>query len=116
MTTRFIGKNIRKKIVRPMKNSVKYKNYTKAIASQNELENKKVSEENSVEVAKKDNKKQKKGKEMVSESKLSHMEQIAGTDIPSANVKVEKAERGLYERTEESTVLLTEDNKMVLTD
>lgn len=116
MPTRFIGKNIKKKVVRPMKNSVKYKNYTTIIAEKNEAEvNKEVEIETKVEeTPKKENKKQKKNKDMVSENKLSQLEALAGT--VSANVKIEKAEKGLYERTEESTILLTEDNKMLLND
>ena len=35
---------------------------------------------------------------------------------PKRKVKVEKKDKGLYERTEESTILLTEDNKMLLND
>lgn len=36
--------------------------------------------------------------------------------MPKRKVKVEKKDKGLYERTEESTVLITEDNKMLLND
>ena len=118
MPTRFIGKNIKKKIVRPMKNSVKYKNYTTIVAEKEEAEvNKEVETATVVEeTPKKENKKQKKNKDMVSENKLSQLEAIAGTTPTNVNVKIEKAEKGLYERTEESTVLLTEDNKMLLND
>ena len=118
MPTRFIGKNIKKKIVRPMKNSVKYKNYTTIVAEKEEVEVNKEVETATVaeETPKKENKKQKKNKDMVSENKLSQLEAIAGTTPTNVNVKIEKAEKGLYERTEESTVLLTEDNKMLLND
>ena len=48
------------------------------------------------------------------------IEQVkAALDIekaPKRKVKVEKKDKGLYERTEESTILLTEDNKMLLND
>jgi hypothetical protein len=36
--------------------------------------------------------------------------------MPENRVKVEKKEKGLYEKTTESTILLTEDNKMMLND
>lgn len=36
--------------------------------------------------------------------------------MPERKVKVEKKDKGLYERTKESTILLTEDNKIMLTD
>lgn len=115
MTTRFIGKVLRKKVVRPLKNSVKYGNInTVNIEEKNNIE---VVEEAVVEtVSKKENKKTKKDKEMVNENKLAQMEAIAGTASTKTNVKIEKSEKGLYERTENSTILLTEDNKMLLTD
>lgn len=118
MPTRFIGKNIRKKVVRPMKNSVKYKNYTTIIAEKKEAEVQKEVEEQPIveETPKKENKKQKKNKEMVNENKLSQLEALAGTIPANATVKIEKADKGLYERTEESKVVLTEDNKMLLND
>ena len=43
-------------------------------------------------------------------------ERIVGTKAPKRRVKVEKKDKGLIERTDNSTILLTEDNKMVLTD
>lgn len=120
MATKFIGKNLSKKVVRPIKNAVKYgkKNVDsddkKAIvaATDNEV----VEEIVTKETPKKENKKQKKNKDMVNENKLSQMEAIIATELPKANVKVEKGDKGLYERTENSTILLTEDNKMLLTD
>lgn len=36
--------------------------------------------------------------------------------IPERKVKVIKKDKGLYERTSNSTILLTEDNKLMLTD
>lgn len=38
------------------------------------------------------------------------------TKLPKRKVKVEKKEKGLFERTENSRVILTEDNKMLLND
>ena len=125
MVTRFIGKNLGKKVVRPIKNAVKYgkKNVDiddkKAIvaATDNEVVEEIVTKEIvTKETPKKENKKQKKNKDMVNENKLSQMEAIIATELPKANVKVEKGDKGLYERTENSTILLTEDNKMLLTD
>ena len=115
MTTRFIGKNVRKMVVRPIKNSVKNKKQTVAVIH---VESKIVESEDVVSdvVPKKENKKQKKNKEMVNENKLTKMESIVNSDAPKAKVKFEKADEGLYERTENSTILLTEDNKMLLND
>ena len=129
MVTRFIGKNLGKKVVRPIKNAVKYGKKSngddkKAIVAA--TDNKVVEEIVTKEIVtketvinktpKKENKKQKKNKDMVNENKLSQMEAIIATELPKANVKVEKGDKGLYERTENSTILLTEDNKMLLTD
>lgn len=48
---------------------------------------------------------------------LSNVKNILdGQELPERPVKVEKKDKGLYERTKGSTILLTEDNKMMLTD
>lgn len=125
MATKFIGKKLNKKVVRPIKNAVKYgkKNVDSddkkaiVVATDNKVVEKTVTKEAVIkETPKKENKKQKKNKDMVNENKLSQMEAIIATELPKANVKVEKGDKGLYERTENSTILLTEDNKMLLTD
>ena len=129
MVTRFIGKNLGKKVVRPIKNAVKYGKKSNgddkkaiAAATDNKVVEETVTKETVTKEAvikktpKKENKKQKKNKDMVNENKLSQMEAIIATELPKANVKVEKGDKGLYERTENSTILLTEDNKMLLTD
>lgn len=124
MATKFIGKNLSKKVVRPLKNAVKYGKKSNGddkkvivAATNNEVVEEIVTKEIiTKETPKKENKKQKKNKDMVNENKLSQMEAIIATELPKANVKVEKGDKGLYERTENSTILLTEDNKMLLTD
>lgn len=129
MVTRFIGKNLGKKVVRPIKNAVKYGKKSNGddkkaivVATDNkvveEIVTKEIVTKETVinKTPKKENKKQKKNKDMVNENKLSQMEAIIATELPKANVKVEKGDKGLYERTENSTILLTEDNKMLLTD
>ena len=130
MATKFIGKNLSKKVVRPIKNAVKYgkKNVDSddkkaiVVATDNKVVEEIVTKETVTKEAvinktpKKENNKQKKNKDMVDENKLSKMEAIIATELPKANVKVEKGDKGLYERTENSTILLTEDNKMLLTD
>ena len=129
MVTRFIGKNLGKKVVRPIKNAVKYGKKSNGddkkaivVATDNKVVEEIVTKETVTKetvikkTPKKENKKQKKNKDMVNENKLSQMEAIIATELPKANVKVEKGDKGLYERTENSTILLTEDNKMLLTD
>ena len=50
-------------------------------------------------------------------AKLNKVQDVLGvSDMPENRVKVEKKEKGLYEKTTESTILLTEDNKMMLND
>ena len=124
MATKFIGKNLSKKVVRPLKNAVKYGKKSNGddkkvivAATDNEVVEEIVTKETvTKETPKKENKRQKKNKDMVNENKLTQMEAIIATELPKANVKVEKGDKGLYERTENSTILLTEDNKMLLTD
>ena len=124
MATKFIGKNLSKKVVRPLKNAVKYGKKSNGddkkaivVATDNKVVEEIVTKEAVIKkTPKKENKKQKKNKDMVNENKLSQMEAIIATELPKANVKVEKGDKGLYERTENSTILLTEDNKMLLTD
>ena len=41
---------------------------------------------------------------------------LDNSQIPERKVKVMKKDKGLYERTSNSTILLTEDNKLMLTD
>lgn len=41
---------------------------------------------------------------------------LDGVELPKRKVKVEKKDKGIYERTSNSTILLTEDNKLMLTD
>ena len=41
---------------------------------------------------------------------------LDGKPVPERKVKVMRKDKGLYERTKESTILLTEDNKLMLTD
>ena len=50
------------------------------------------------------------------DERIEKIESIIGTKAPKRRVKVEKKDKGLIERTDNSTILLTEDNKMVLTD
>lgn len=92
---RFIGKKIYKKIVRPISNSARrYKVSDKQI--KNKKENPK--EENMNE-------------------KINKINEVLDVEkLPKRKVKVEKKDKGLIERTENSTILITEDNKMLLND
>ncbi len=91
---RFIGKKITKKYVRPNSN----RGIPHKVAPKGEIIEKKT-------------------KETDMNDKIEQVK--AALDIekaPKRKVKVEKKDKGLYERTEESTILLTEDNKMLLND
>ncbi len=91
---RFIGKKITKKYVRPNSN----RGIPHKVAPKEEIIEKKT-------------------KETDMNDKIEQVK--AALDIekaPKRKVKVEKKDKGLYERTEESTILLTEDNKMLLND
>ena len=97
---KFFGKNPHKKYVRQFPNSI-----VKHVI-QPKVDKKEINEEN---------KEIKKDKEMADE-RLEKIENIIGSKAPKRKVKVEKKDKGLIERTENSTILLTEDNKMVLND
>ena len=91
---RFIGKKITKKYVRPNSN----RGIPHKVAPKEEIIEKKT-------------------KETDMNDKIE--QEKTALDIekaPKRKVKVEKKDKGLYERTEESTILLTEDNKMLLND
>ena len=97
---KFFGKNPHKKYVRQFPNSI-----VKHVI-QPKVDKKETNEEN---------KEIKTNKEMADE-RLEKIESIIGTKAPKRKVKIEKKDKGLIERTENSTILLTEDNKMVLND
>lgn len=40
----------------------------------------------------------------------------AESQYPERQVRIEKKDKGLYERTENSAILITEDNKVMLND
>ena len=62
-----------------------------------------------------DNKQQINDGEMNNEQ-LNKIETILGNEIPKKKVKVIKKDKGLIEREEKATILITEDNKMILND
>ena len=91
---RFIGKKITKKYVRPNSN----RGIPHKVASKEEIIEKKT-------------------KETDMNDKIERVKTVLDIEkAPKRKVKVEKKDKGLYERTEESTILLTEDNKMLLND
>lgn len=63
-------------------------------------------------------KKKKNNKENIEDmDKLNKVQDILDDKkLPERKVRIEKAEKGLFERTSNSTLLLTEDNKLMLTD
>ena len=91
---RYIGKKITKKYVRPNSN----RGIPHKVAPKEEIIEKKT-------------------KETDMNDKIEQVKTALDIEkAPKRKVKVEKKDKGLYERTEESTILLTEDNKMLLND
>ena len=91
---RFIGKKITKKYVRPNSN----RGIPHKVAPKEEIIEKKT-------------------KETDMNDKIEQVKTALDIEkAPKRKVKVEKKDKGLYERTEESTILLTEDNEMLLSD
>ena len=106
---RHITKNIKHKYVRPS-NRVQTKIKIDQPVTLNEVstvvEDK---EENKIE-------KQKEDMNNVDMNQVDALLQAEEEKLPKRKVKVEKKEKGLFERTENSRVILTEDNKMLLND
>ncbi len=99
MALRFLGKNPNRKYVKQAPKS----HVTHTI---------KLVEDN---VAVKENKTKTK-EDIMADERLTKIENLMGTKAPKRKVRVEKKEKGLIERTSNSDILLTEDNKMVLND
>lgn len=140
MSQRFISKNTRRKYIRPLRNGVSV-NRTMVERLTKSPENKEKPAEEDVEavlVAKEEPVTEKKApkrgrkktpkKAEVEENNekntepmnenIEKIKQIVGDDVevPERKVKIEKRDKGLLERTENSTILITEDNKMMLND
>ncbi len=103
MVAKFMGKNPHRKLVRQIPN----RKVTHTVPTVKKVE---TADEKTIE-----NNIDKTNKDM-SDDRLQKIEEIAGMKAPKRRVKVEKKDKGLIERTENSTILLTEDNKMVLND
>ena len=103
MVQRFFGKRPLKKYVRPLKNS--------AVQHKIAIEQSK----NDTDESKVDNNELNNTDDM-NDERLAKVEALAGVKAPKRKVKVEKKDKGLIERTENSTIVLTEENKMMLND
>ena len=112
MGIRFMGKNPRRKVVKQIPNN-RFQRVS-GILKQEKLEVQKADEIQNEEKIEENNE-LKENKDMADE-RLEKIEQIVGAKAPKRTIKREKKEKGLIERTENSTILLTEDNKMLLND
>lgn len=131
MAQRFISRTGRRKFIRPVRNSILNKRVeitegnsqdesTTIVVEEPVIENKPAkrtrkktvkTENNSVENNEKNN-------ENDMNESIEKIKKIVGQDveIPEQTVKYEKKDKGLIERTENSTILITEENKMLLND
>lgn len=98
MAIKFMGKNPHRKVVRQIPN--------KKTSNRINMFNEQKAKENKIEKSDKD----------MADERLEKIEQIMGSKAPKRTIKREKKDKGLIERTENSTILLTEDNKMLLND
>lgn len=98
---RFLGKNPHKKYVRQIPN----RSIPHTIVLTKKTEEIEINENNVTET-----------KDDMADERLEKIENIMGVKAPKRKVKVEKKDKGLIERTDNSTILLTEDNKMLLND
>ncbi len=131
MAQRFISRTGRRKFIRPVRNSILNKRVeitegnsqdesTTIVVEEPVIEKKPAkrtrkktvkTENNSVENNEKNN-------ENDMNESIEKIKKIVGQDveIPEQTVKYEKKDKGLIERTENSTILITEENKMLLND
>lgn len=108
MAQRFFGKTPHKKYVRPLSNSrIPHK-----VAVQEEIKEDKPSIAENEAIEKINIEKTK--EDMNKEDKLESL--MADAKAQKKRVKIEKKDKGIIERQEKEVVLITEDNKMVLTD
>ena len=93
---------------KPVEETVKPEKETKPKAKRTRKKTAVITEDN--------NKEEKTESDM--DENIEKIKQVMGNDveIPERKVKVEKRDKGLLERTENSTTLITEDNKLVLND
>lgn len=123
---RFITKRTKRRLVRPFRNS--------NLINKVQVQQKQTEEEKIVEKVKKNIKNGKKASKKQAKEEnntendtdmntepnnvVDKIKEVVENDpnFPKRNVKIEKREKGLYERTEDSTILITEDNKLMLTD
>ena len=132
MSQRFISKNSRRKFIRPVRNTmlnnrveatvfkpVAEKEETTPVIVEEPVEEKKPkrSRKKAVKSEKPVEENNEKNTEPMNEN-IEKIKQIVGQDvvIPEQKVKYEKKDKGLIERTENSTILITEENKMLLND
>lgn len=134
MSQRFISKHGRRKLIRPVRNSMIL---NKIEVSAPEMDVPSVTETNVVEEkavegvekpkATRKPRRKKETKPVVENNEqnvenmnenIEKIKKIVGQDveIPERQVKIEKKDKGLIERTENSAILITEDNKMILND
>lgn len=130
MAQRFISRTGRRKYIRPIRNSILNRRVETPESDLQVFETENATEEPVVEKkpAKRTRKKavkaempsvenNEKNNENMNES-IEKIKKIVGQDveIPEQTVKYEKKDKGLIERTENSTILITEENKMLLND
>lgn len=134
MSQRFISKHGRRKLIRPVRNSMIL---NKIEVSAPEMDVPSVTETNVAEEkalegvekpkATRKPRRKKETKPVVENNEqnvenmnenIEKIKKIVGQDveIPERQVKIEKKDKGLIERTENSAILITEDNKMILND
>ena len=143
MAQRFISKNSRRKFIRPVRNTMLFNRVETAVQHKTDEkpshnnadkpvvnDKEKITDETVLEKKKTRKTRKKvanvenigeenndKNTEPMNEN-IEKIKQIVGQDveIPDCTIKYEKKDKGLIERTENSTILITEENKMLLND
>jgi hypothetical protein len=131
MAQRFISRTGRRKFIRPVRNSILNKRVeitegnsqdesTTIVVEEPVIENKpaKRTRKKTVKTENNSAENNEKSNENDMNESIEKIKKIVGQDveIPEQTVKYEKKDKGLIERTENSTILITEENKMLLND
>lgn len=121
MAIRFIGKKTQNRVIRPIPNAWVRRTVISEPISQpteDKLEDEdKIDSEESKQRASAPRKTKKKTSDNMADERITKVQQVLDVNnLPKKQVRVEKKDKGLYERAENSVTLITEDDKMILND
>lgn len=118
MTVRFNGKKAQNKFIRPIPNAwVRCTVVSAPVTEQTDEKMEEATEQVEKTTAPQRKAKKKNTENNMADKRIAQVQQVLDVNqLPKKQVRVEKKDKGLYERAENSVTLITEDNKMILND